>query len=587
MSISARISAVRDKLENLQINALIIPSSDPHQSEYLADHWKSREWISNFDGSAGIAVITDKHAGLWTDSRYFIQAERQLSTSEFKLHKIENRLSPGFEEWLSQNLPEESTVAIDGWAISKSQEKRIRKKLSDSNIKLITHKDVISTVWSDRPSLPLAKAFVLDTVFSGRSATEKIQSIRKYIFTHKAQNILISDLAEIAWILNIRGRDIEFNPVVISYLIISSDSINLYIDDMKILDIKAYLKELEVTIRTYGSIKNDVQKLKGKTIVDENLCSTALYDLLDQEKVIRKSSIVTEQKAIKNEIELENFRKSMVKDGVALAKAYFWLDKNIDNGVSEYVFGEKIAEFRSQQDNYFGESFSAIVGYKGNGAIIHYRADKESSAIIKRNGMLLCDSGAQFKEGTTDITRTFCFDEPTATQKKAYTLVLKGHINLAMAKFPEGTKGVQLDILARHALWSENMNYGHGTGHGVGHFLNVHEGPQGFDSGNSARGKYPFKIGMVTSNEPGYYKEGEFGIRIENLLITKPATQKGYLEFETFTLYPIETRAIDLNLLTNREKQWLNDYHTLVWEKLSPMLDEEIKNWLKPQCSAI
>lgn len=587
MSINARISAVREDLKNLQIDALIIPSSDPHQSEYLANYWKSREWVSGFDGSAGVAVITQDHAGLWTDSRYFIQAEQQLSISEFRLHKIENRLSPGYEEWLSENLPENTTVAIDGWSISKSQERRIRNKLAKSNIKLITHLDVISSVWTNRPSLPIEKAFILESEYSGRQANDKIQSIRKHIFTSRAENIIISDLAEIAWVLNIRGQDIEFNPVVICYLIISSNSINLYINELKLLDLKPYLKELEITVRPYASIKEDVQKLKGKTIIDESLCNASLYDLIDQDSIINKASIVTEQKSIKNNIELENFRKSMVKDGVALAKAYHWLDKNIDNGVSEYEFGEKISEYRSQQENYFGESFSAIVGYKGNGAIIHYRANKQNASIIKRNGMLLCDSGAQFKEGTTDITRTFCFDEPTAEQKKAYTLVLKGHINLATAKFPEGTKGVQLDILARQALWNANMNYGHGTGHGVGHFLNVHEGPQGFDSGNSARGKYPFKSGMVTSNEPGFYEEGQFGIRIENLLITKPSAKKGFLEFETFTLYPIEKKSIDLHLLSNDEIQWLNDYHALVWEKLSPMLDEEIKNWLKPQCSPI
>ena len=587
MSINARISAVREKLKSLGIDALIIPSSDPHQSEYLANHWKSREWVSGFDGSAGIAVITMQKAGLWTDSRYFIQAEQQLSISEFQLHKIENRLSPGFEDWLCANLSENSTVAIDGWAISKSQERRISKKLSKSSIKLITHLDIIADVWTDRPSLPIQKAFVLPVVFSGKPAKEKIQSIRKHLFTNKAQNIIISDLAEIAWVLNIRGQDIEFNPVVISYLVISSNSIHLYINELKTLDIKSYLQDLDITLRPYTSIKDDVQNLKGKTIIDESLCSSSLYDLLKQESIISQLSIITEQKSIKNEIELENFRKSMVKDGVALSRAFHWLDKNIDNGVSEYEFGQKLSEFRSQQGNYFGESFSAIVGYKGNGAIIHYRANKESASIIKRNGMLLCDSGAQFKEGTTDITRTFCFDEPSAEQKKAYTLVLKGHINLARAKFPEGTKGVQLDILARQALWSANMNYGHGTGHGVGHFLNVHEGPQGFDSGNSARGKYPLKNGMVTSNEPGYYEEGEFGIRIENLLITKPSDTKGYLEFETFTLYPIEKKSIELELLSKDEIQWLNDYHAFVWEKLSPMLDDEIKNWLKPQCSPI
>ncbi len=587
MSTNARISSIREHLKKHHLDALVIPSSDPHQSEYIADHWKSREWVSGFDGSAGIAVITMNHAGLWTDSRYFLQAEQQLELSEFQLHKIENRESPGFKEWLSDNLEENATVAIDGWSISKKQVNSIRQSLNKSNIQLITHLDIIASVWTNRPSLPISKAFLLEEEFSGRSASEKIKVLRKHIFTSKAQHYLISDLAEIAWILNIRGQDIECNPVVIAYLIVSLDSITLYINETKTLDIKEYLNSINVTVREYATINKDVQKLKGKILIDDSLCNAALYDLIDRESIVNISSIVSTQKTIKNKVELENFRKAMIKDGIALSKAYYWLDKNIDNGVSEFEFGEKLAEFRGEQENYFGESFSPIVGYNGNGAIIHYRAVKETSSIINRNGMLLCDSGAQFKEGTTDITRTFCFDTPTAAQKKAYTLVLKGHIGLASAKFPKGTKGVQLDILARMPLWKENMNYGHGTGHGVGHFLNVHEGPQGFDSGNSSRGKYPLMEGMVTSNEPGYYEESKFGIRIENLIVTKQSSEAGFLEFETITLYPIYTKLIELDLLKEEEKQWINDYHALVWEKLSPMLDEEIKNWLKPQCLPI
>lgn len=587
MSINARISSVREHLKKHHLDALIIPSSDPHQSEYLANHWKSREWISGFDGSAGLVVITLEHAGLWTDSRYFLQAEQQLSLSEFQLHKIENRISPGFKEWLCENLAENATVATDGWNMSKNQVSGLRRILNKSNIQLVTHLDIISSVWTDRPSLPISKAFILNEQFSGTSASNKIKTLRKHLFINKAQHYLVSDLAEIAWLLNIRGQDIECNPVVISYLIISADSIKLYINEAKIVEIKDYLDSLNITVREYASIKDDIQKLKGEILIDGSLCNASLYDLIDKESIINKESIITELKTIKNETELENFRKSMIKDGVALSKAYYWLDNNIDKGVSEAEFGEKLSEYRAEQENYFGESFSPIVGYKGNGAIIHYRAVKESASIIKRNGMLLCDSGAQFKEGTTDITRTFCFDDPTPKQKKAYTLVLKGHIGLASAKFPIGTKGVQLDILARQPLWNESMNYGHGTGHGVGHFLNVHEGPQGFDSGNSVRGKYPIKQGMVTSNEPGYYEEGKFGIRIENLIVTKNSKTDGFLEFETITLYPIETKLIEKDLLNDQEIQWLNDYHALVWQKLSPMLDEEIKNWLKPQCSPI
>ncbi len=587
MTINARISAIREILETKKIDALIIPSSDPHQSEYLSDHWKSREWVSGFTGSAGTALITQNHAGLWTDSRYFLQAEQELSSSEFILHKIENRLSPGFDHWVCENLAEGSTVAIDGWTISKAQEKRIRKKLNKAKINLITHPDVIELVWNDRPALPISKAFIHNSSYSGNSAKEKIASIRKYLFVNNAKHIIISDLAELAWVLNIRGNDVEFNPVISAYLIISSDKIYLFIDEFKVLEILKYINDLDITIRPYDAIKNEVKLLSGKVIIDENICNAALYDLLPLNSVVNKPSFITEQKSIKNKVELENFRIAMVKDGIALAKAFYWLDQNIDHGVSEYHFGEKLAEYRAQENNYFGESFPAIVGFNGNGAIIHYRPNKESSSTISKKGILLCDSGAQFFEGTTDITRTFAFGSPTKEQKKAYTLVLKGHIGLAMAKFPKGTKGVQLDILARQPLWSENMNYGHGTGHGVGHFLNVHEGPQGFDAGNSARGKNILKAGMVTSNEPGFYKVGDFGIRIENLVITIPSDHEDFLQFETITLYPIQTKAIDLAMLSVKEIMWLNDYHALVWKKLSPLLDEEIKNWLKPQCSPI
>ena len=587
MSINARISGVRGLLKKHNIDALIISSSDPHQSEYISNHWKGREWISGFDGSAGIAAITQNHAGLWTDSRYFLQAEQQLSISEFKLHKIESRISPGYVDWLCSELNDGDTVAIDGQTYSKSQENSIRSKLNKHNIKLITHLNLISELWTDQPPLPTAKAFLLDEKFSGKSAKSKITDIRKHIFINKGKYILLSALDEIAWTLNIRSSDIEYNPVSMCFLLIGAEKNVLYINDLKVLHLKEYFTELDITIRPYNSLAEDLKKLNDQILIDPSICNAFHYDCINQNLIISKASIANILKAEKNETEVSNFKKSMIKDGVALAKTFYWMEKNIDSGISEFDLGKKLTSFRSEQENFFGESFPPIVGFNGNGAIVHYRATKDAAKVLSSKGILLCDSGAQFHEGTTDITRTFAFGETTVEQKRAYTFVLMGHIDLAMAIFPVGTKGIQLDLLARQHLWKAGMNYSHGTGHGVGHFLNVHEGPQGFDSGNSTRGRTEIKLGMVTSNEPGYYKENEFGIRIENLVVTVKAENPGFLKFETISLYPIDTKGIDKTLMNKHQIDWLNDYHTLVWEKLSPHLDKELQNWLKPQCNAI
>ncbi len=587
MSINARITGVRALLKKHHIDALIVSSSDPHQSEYISGHWKGREWITGFDGSAGTALVTHNHAGLWTDSRYFLQAEQQLSISTFNLHKIVDRTSPGYIEWLCSNLNDGDTVAINGLTCSKAQEISLRSQLNKHNIKLVTHLDLIAEAWTNQPPLPNSKAFKLDDIFTGKAAKTKITEIRKHIFVKKAKYILLAALDEIAWTLNIRSKDIEYNPVAMCFLLIGSEKNYLYIDEIKIIQLKDYLRELDITIRPYESLDEDLKNLKEPILLDHTICNAYHHDCIDSTLVINSPSIPNILKAEKNDVELENFKKSMIKDGVALSMAFNWLENNMHNGISEFDFGEKLTHFRAQQENYFGKSFSPIVGFNSNGAIIHYRAKKDTAKIINGNGWLLCDSGAQFYEGTTDITRTFSFGEPNEEQKKAYTLVLMGHIDLAMAQFPKGTKGVQLDLLARQHLWQEGMNYAHGTGHGVGHFLNVHEGPQGFDSGNSARGKAEIKLGMVTSNEPGYYKKDGFGVRIENLVVTVNADTPNYLKFETITLYPIDKKPIDKKLMNNAQIEWLNHYHRLVWEKLSPHLDEELQNWLKPQCSPI
>lgn len=590
MLISDRLANLRALMKKREIDAYIIPSSDPHLSEYPADHWKSREWISGFDGSAGTVVITKNHAGLWTDSRYFIQAENQLKDSDMELHKVYDRNSPSFSAWLKENLKADQTVGIDGFLFSKRQEESLRNQLSSNNIKLITHENLIDDIWEDKPALPSVKAFEHTLDYTGRSLEEKILRIRNHIKSKDAEYLLLTALDDIVWTLNIRSNDADCNPSCISYLLIGLEEIRFYVDAIKAENIKDYLISNHVSIYPYKQIQGDLGQLSTDhtILTDKNLCNIALYDSIQSDHVTSISSIVQDFKSVKNETEIKHFRKVMVKDGIALLKAFHWLDQNVDTkDISEYDFAMKIAECRSQHDTYFGESFYAIVGFQGNGAIVHYRPSKEDAKIIKRSGMLLCDSGGQYFDGTTDITRTIILGEPTDLQKKAFSLVLKGHIDLDMAVYPQGTVGGQIDILARQGLWEHGMNYNHGTGHGVGFFLNVHEGPQGISPGFGGNSKNELKAGMVTSNEPGYYLEDEFGIRIENLILTIPSDYDGYLKHETLSLYPIDKRLIDTAYLDKKHIDWLNQYHEKVWNLLSPHIDEELAAWLKPQCSPL
>ncbi len=588
MLILEKLSAFRSKLKDNNIDAYIIPSSDPHQSEYAADHWNARAWISNFDGSAGTVVISQDHAGLWTDSRYFLQAEEQLSGTTIQLHKVKNYLSPTHIDWLCENMKAGQTVGIDGWMFSKNQEISLRKKLSTKNIKLITHIDLVSQVWKERPTLPKHKAFEHKVAYAGKSYAEKQREIVNHLEENNADYLLLTALDEIAWMINIRSSDVVYNPVCISYLLVGKEQSELFIDAEKVTDLAQYFENNNINIHPYESISAFLEEksTSQNIIVDKSCCNVSLYDTIDSDSVIHQDSIVKNLKAIKNEVEITNLRKALIKDGVALANAFHWLDQHIDNNdISEYDFAQKIASCRAEQALYFGESFGAIVGYNGNGAIIHYSPSKDGSAILKREGILLCDSGGQYQDGTTDITRTFAFSTPTEEQKVAYTSVLMGHIDLDQTKFPYGTTGGQLDTLARHHLWNNGLNYLHGTGHGVGFFLNVHEPPQGFAAGPSTRSNTILKTGMITSNEPGYYKDHEFGIRIENLFLTRDSKFDDFLEHETLTLYPIDKKLINKSLLSQKHIDWLNEYHQLVWETLSPLLNPEVKEWIKPQCA--
>ncbi len=588
MTTKIKLENLRKKMKEEGIDAYIIPSSDPHKSEYVADRWKSREWISGFTGSAGLVVVTQDHAGLWTDSRYFLQALDELKDSEFELHKVYNQFIPQHYTWLKENLKDGDTIGFNGQTLSENDVKRCKAYLT--NVRLKYDQDLIEAVWDGRPEIPKNQIFLHDEKFCGFSSEKKLKQLRKVIADEGLDYYIIASLDDIAWLYNIRCNDVDFNPVAIAYSIVSKDSAILFINEAKLTaEVKEKLNANGVSFRPYPSIIDFLQD-QDKTKVcgyDPYKLNQILFDSIAGKKKASKN-FTTELKAVKNDTEIGCFRKVMVKDGVALLKTFMWLEDTLGKEtITEYDLANKLSFFRSQQEGYFGESFSAIVGYESNGAIIHYRPDKEKSKEIKNEGVLLVDSGGQYFDGTTDITRTFCFDEPQEELKTAYTAVLKGHIALDDVVYPVGTIGGQLDVLARQALWSEGLNYLHGTGHGVGFFLNVHEDPQGFTAGSSPRANTPLKEGMVTSNEPGYYKDNAFGIRIENLILTKKSAKEGFYEHETLTLFPIETKMIDETKMDHKEKSWLNRYHQEVFERLSPALNEKEQNWLKVKCKPL
>lgn len=591
MNIDDKLILLRKSMKAHGVDAYIIPSSDAHQSEYVAAHWQSRAWISGFTGSAGIAVVTQDHAGIWTDSRYFLSAAEQLKDSSFVLHKVIKQFTPLHVSYLKETLPAGAVVGIDGWTFSKKQVDYLTKELAKAKITIETNNDLIDGIWEDRPPIPQHEIFIHDISYAGKDRKDKINDIRKVMDEKNVDHHLITTLDDIAWIYNIRGNDVKCNPVCIAYTIISKDKTTLYIDPIKLTDeVRTELEKDGVAIAPYKTIIKDLNELKEDTsiLVDQANCNVVLYKAINAKHIIHGDTISRIMKAVKNEIELAHFRSVMIKDGVALTKMYRWLESELnENTVSEYDLAVKLANYRSDQEGYQGESFDAIVGYRSNGAIVHYKPEADTCNMIENCGILLLDSGGQYLDGTTDITRTVSFSEPTAEEKKCNTLVLKGHIGLACAKFPEGTSGVQLDMLARQHLWKHGLNYLHGTGHGVGFFLNVHEDPQGISPGVSARSECPMKEGMVTSNEPGYYKEGHYGIRIENLIVTVRSDDEDFLEFDTITLFPIDQTLIDKDLLSDGEKTWLDNYHDKVYKMLGPQLNTEEQAWLKEKCKPI
>ncbi|MFK8103918.1 MAG: aminopeptidase P family N-terminal domain-containing protein [Saprospiraceae bacterium] len=593
MTVNEKITALRVLLTSNKFDAYLIPSSDPHQSEYVAEHWSTRTWLSGFTGSAGTVIITSSHAGLWTDSRYFLQAEDELASSEMVLHPQQVPHAPEHLQWLLAELPEGATVACDGNLFSIAQIRGIERILAPKNIKLDYQKDLPGEIWKDRPNLPKYPFFEHEVKYAGMSRGEKLTQIRTEMKAQGANYHLVSTLDNIAWIFNIRSNDVDCNPVTIAYAVIGEREAFLFIDEAKVpAALRTSFAEDGIRFHPYDGLEHFLGGLSESILLNPTTTSVKAFNSIRAAQLIEGTTISMSLKAIKNEVEVGHIKDAMVKDGVALTKLYRWLETELDQReIPETEIAEQLAGFRKSQGDYHGESFAAIVGYQGNGAIVHYRAEEGKCAMVKKEGILLLDSGGQYLNGTTDITRTTALGAVTAEQKQHYTLVLKGHIALAKMQFPRGTVGIQLDAIARQYLWEEALNYGHGTGHGVGFFLNVHEAPQGFAaSTTTSRGKTALVPGMFTSNEPGFYKTGAYGIRIENLVLTREAVKNefgDFLKFETLTLFPIDQSLIEKSMLTPREINWLNDYHALVFEKLAPAVDASEKAWLKEKCAKL
>lgn len=583
-TIQERLTILRQVMKEQGIHAFIFPSSDPHNSEYVAEHWKGREWISGFNGSAGTAVVTLKHAALWTDSRYFIAAAEQLAGTEYLLMKDRLPDTPSISEWIEQELSdyESPVVGVDGTVNTYTY---LCELINELNIAtFVTNLDPLATVWKDRPSIPNGKIVLHPLEYAGESTTSKINRIREYLQAHHADGLLITALDEIAWTLNLRGKDVHCNPVFVSYLLISQDSMTFFVNEEKLPDdVRNYLLDEAVSVEPYEAVLDKVKGYKGRRLLmDPTSVNYNLVTAVDKTKRILGVSPIPMMKAVKNKTEQDGFRAAMLRDGIAMVKFLVWLKPAVEaGGQTEITLDEHLTALRAEQPLFKGISFDTIVGYEAHGAIVHYEATPETDIPVKPYGLVLIDSGAQYQDGTTDITRTIALGSLTEEQRRVYTLVLKGHIQLDMCRFPDGACGSQIDAIARESMWREGYNYMHGTGHGVGSYLNVHEGP------HQIRMEWkpaPLHAGMTVTDEPGLYLEGKFGVRIENTLLIVPSetTPFGkFLKFETLTLAPIDTTPIIQDMLTPEELTWLNNYHHRVYETLSPYLEKNEKKWLE------
>ena len=587
----SNLEKLREVMKSENIDYYIIPSSDAHQSEYVANYFKGREFVSGFTGSAGTLLVGLKEAYLWTDGRYFIQADNELKGSGISLMKMRTPGYPSIEEWLKKNVNSGEVLGFDGSVFSVDQYEGYLRVANGNNFTIDMNKDLLNNIWDTRSELPKNKIFIHDVKYAGKSAKEKLEEVRNHMKEVSAENYILSSLDDIAWLCNIRGNDIDFNPVALSYVIIKPDSAVLYINGEKVdAETKAVLNKEGFEIAEYSDVEKDVKVIKGKTLIDSGKLNAKLFTALNKDvEVIKEINITTKLKAIKNSTEIANWEVSQVRDGVAMVKFIKWLKENIGKEkITETSASDKLTAIRAMGENYKGDSFGTIAGYKDHAAMMHYSATKASEYELKAEGMFLVDSGAQYLDGTTDITRTFILGPITEEEKTDYTLVLKGHIALSSAKFLRGVTGVNLDILARRPLWECGIDYKCGTGHGVGFFLNVHEGPQGIRvEGNST----VLEPGMILTNEPGVYKEGKHGIRTENTLLVvedvKSEEFGEFYKFRTISYCPIDLNGVNVELLSPEEKKWLNDYHKTVFEKLSPYLNEEEVEFLRHETRSI
>lgn len=576
------------------IDAFIIPSFDAHQSEYVPEHWKARQWISGFTGSAGTVVVTMQEAGLWTDGRYFLQAEKQLEGSVVKLFRMGLPGVPAYIDWINETLPVKGIVGFNGKSMPVSVYKDMKRAYKDKKLAFETGYDLIGQLWEDRPPIPQVPVFLHDIKYAGKTRTEKLSEVRSEMQKENCSHYLLSSLDDVAWLLNLRGGDVPNNPVVTAYVLVSQADCKLFIDKSKITE--AVEKELEsdrIEVLEYEAIEQEINSIKGEgsIIVDPDKTNVWLYKSVPEAfGIVEKTNITTNLKAVKNSTEIKNLRNSHIKDGVALVKFHIWLDKNLGKEkITEITVDEKLKEFRSLQELSMGPSFDTIAGYKEHAAMMHYKAVPGIEYSLEKEGMLLIDSGGQYLDGTTDTTRTIVLGELTPEQRKDFTLVLKAHIGLATAKFMYGCTCTHLDILARRPLWEEGLDYRCGTGHGVGFLLGVHEGPQGFRR-VPAVNTVVLEPGMILTNEPGIYKEEKHGVRTENtlLVIDDFETEYGrYMKFDTISYCPIDLDGIEVSLLTQQEKDWLNNYHQEVYDRLSPSLDEPEREWLKHETRAV
>lgn len=585
--IELRLARLRELMKREHLSAFIFPSTDAHQSEYVADHWRGREWISGFNGSAGTAVVTMKSAALWTDSRYFLAAEEQLEGTEYQLMRLKMEGTPTIAEWLGKELQDVQSpeVGLDGMVNSYNYVKDLSYSLRKlGGITLRTNLDPLEQIWENRPSLPANPVEIQPLEYAGETLVSKVARIRKSLRELHADGMLVSALDDIAWTLNLRGTDVHCNPVFVSYLLIESDKVSLFVDDNKLsLEVKQYLQDNQVSLYNYNKVEKCLESYSEYNILlDGDETSYYLWKTVKCQEIVAAASPISAMKAVKNEAEIEGYRSAMLKDGVAMVKFLKWLKPAVEaGGQTEISIDEKLTSLRAEQKLFRDISFDTIAGYAQHGAIVHYEATPETDVVLKPEGLILIDSGAQYQDGTTDITRTIALGGVSEEMKHIYTLVLKAHIQLELVKFPDGASGTQLDAVGRECMWREGYNFLHGTGHGVGSYLCVHEGP------HQIRMEWmptPLRAGMTLTDEPGLYLAGKFGVRIENTVLISDymSTEFGkFLQIEPLTLCPIDTTPIDVDMLLPEEIDWLNAYHHSVYEKLSPFLDEEEKIWLE------